>query len=423
MARRRNTKRGNGEGSVFELPNGTWRGKVTVGYTKDGKQRFRWVSGKTQAEALAKVAEIKQRLATGAYLDTKLSVGDYLGAWLKEKARTLKASTLEQYRSCVGHAIVPRVGKVKLDKLTPMQVQALVNEIQDASGAARAAKCRMVLFSAYKQAVRWGLVIRNPVEATVPVREPGRDMALWEPEQAAQFIDVAKPHRLFALFYLSMATGLRRGELLGLRWSDIEGDLLHVRQALVKVGDKLVLSTPKTRKGFRTVALSPDVLEVLAHHHERQAAERAALGEAWPETLTVAVQRGGALEQAELPNLFVFTSMVGTLPSPDNLTRLRKQLMKAANVPDVRLHDLRHLHASVAIQNGMDPKVLADRLGHSRASFTLDRYTHLFESQRAKSAVSLLDFLPRSASERANETLAKGDLETPDLGGKKRLKS
>lgn len=378
MARRRSTRRGKGEGSVFEQANGTWRGKVTTGYTEDGKQRFRWVSGKTQAEALAKIGEIKQQLATGTYTDVKLTLAAYLERWLGEKARTIKPSTLEQYQTCVHRCIVPRVGSVKLDKLTPMQVQTLVNDIQDASGAARAAKCRTVLFSAYKQAIRWQLVSRNPVEATDPVKEQHREMTLWEPEQAARFLDVAREHRLYAFFYLSMATGLRRGELLGLRWVDIEGTLLHVKQTLVKVGGKLILSTPKTRKGFRTVALSPDVLEVLVLHRRRQDAERAVLGDAWAH-----------------PEL-AFTSEVGTPLNPDNLKRVRDYLMNKAEVPLVRLHDLRHLHASLAIRGGMDAKVLADRLGHARASFTLDRYTHLFESQRAQSAVSLLDFLPRS---------------------------
>jgi integrase len=398
MARRRSTRRGRGEGSVFEQPNGTWRGKVTTGYDEQGKQRFKWVSGKTQAEALAKLAEIKQRLANGTYSDTKLTLKTYLERWLEEKEHTLKPSTLEQYSSCIHRSIVPHVGKVKLDKLTPMQVQTLINGIRDVSGAARAAKCRTVLYSAYKQAIRWQLVTRNPVEATEPVKEPHRETPLWEPEEAARFLDVAREHRMHTLFYLSMATGLRRGELLGLRWVDIEGNLLHVKQTLVKVGSRLVLSTPKTRKGFRTVALSPDVLELLFLHRQRQEAERVALGAEWPETLTVTVQKGDKLENAELPNIFVFTSEVGTLPNPDNLKRVRDHLMKKAGVPLVRLHDLRHLHASVAIHSGMDAKVLADRLGHSRASFTLDRYTHLFESQRAKSAVDLTGWLnPRGS--------------------------
>lgn len=179
-----------------------------------------------------------------------------------------------------------------------------------------------------------------------------------------------------------MATGLRRGELLGLRWEDIKGSALYIRQSHVKAKGKLVLSTPKTAKSERRVSLSPDVLEVLLQHRQLQDAERLP---SWPDSG------------------LVFVSEVGTPLNPDNVTRLRKQLMKAANVPVARLHDLRHLHASIAIKGGMDPKVLADRLGHARASFTLDVYTYLFEEQRANSAVSLLDFL-RQTQRKATES-------------------
>ena len=377
-------KRADGEGTISKRPDGTWEAKISLGYDGEGRRKRRTVYGRTQGEVREKIEVLKQQVASGTYTDVKLTIAAYLERWLGEKKRTIKPSTLEQYESCVNRSIAPVIGNVKLDKLTPLQVQNLVNGIYDVSGAARAAKCRTVLFSAYKQAIRWQLATRNPVEATEPVKEPHREMTLWEPEQAARFLDVARGHRLYAFFYLGMATGLRRGELLGLRWVDIEGSLLHVKQTLVKVGSQLILSTPKTRKGFRTVALSPDVLEVLLLHRQRQDAERTLLGDTWKH-----------------PEL-VFTSEAGTPLNPDNLKRVRDYLMEKADVPRVRLHDLRHLHASLAIKGGMDAKVLADRLGHSRASFTLDRYTHLFESQRAQSAVSLLDFLPTSNPDTLN---------------------
>ncbi len=377
----RKLKRANGEGALNQRPDGTWEAKISLGHDGNGKRKRKTVYGRTQSEVFKKVETLKQQVANGTYTDVRLTLAVYLERWLGEKARAVKPSTLEQYQMCVNRCINPRVGSIKLDKLTPLQVQGLISEIQDASGTARAAKCRTILYSAYKQAIRWQLVTRNPVEATDPVREQPREMTLWEPRQAARFLDTAREHRLYAFFYLGMATGLRRGELLGLRWRDIEGSMIQVRQTFVKVGGKLILSTPKTRKGYRTVALSPDVLEVLLLHRQRQEAEQAALGVYWPETD------------------LVFTSEVGTLLNPDNLKRVRNNLMDKAQVPRVRLHDLRHLHASVAIKGGMDAKVLADRLGHSRASFTLDRYTHLFESQKAKSAVSLTGWLSSERGE------------------------
>lgn len=174
--------------------------------------------------------------------------------------------------------------------------------------------------------------------------------------------------------------GLRRCELLGLRWEDISGSSLFVRQTRVKLSSGIVVDTPKSAKAVRRMWLSPDVLLVLAEHKQRQDAERERLAEYWPDTG------------------LVFVSELGTPLSPDNLRRLRNRLMDLAGVPRVSLHQLRHLHATVAIFGGMDAKVLADRLGHTRASFTLDKYTHLFEAQRELSAVSLTDFLGRGES-------------------------
>jgi integrase len=368
-------KRAHGEGTISKRKDGRWEGKVSAGYNENGTPKRPTVYGRTQAEVRKKLDVLKQQVYAGTYTDTKLSVAAFLESHLAEKARDLKPSTLEQYEICVRRCIVPRIGRVELGKLTPMQVQTLLGEVRDASGTARAAKCRTVLFSAYKQAVRLQLVTRNPVEAVDPIPAKPREMSLWEAEEAAKFLAVAYEHRLYAFFYVTMATGLRRGELIGLRWRDVESTTIHVRQAYVKVGGKLILSTPKNRNAFRSVALSPDVLEVLFHHRQRQEAERLVIGDLWPDSD------------------LVFTSEVGTPLNPDNLKRVRNTLMDRAGVPRATLHNLRHLHASVAIEGGMDAKMLAERLGHSRASFTLDRYTHLFESQRAKSAVSLTDWL------------------------------
>lgn len=177
-----------------------------------------------------------------------------------------------------------------------------------------------------------------------------------------------------------MSTGLRRGELLGLRWRDIDGHRLRVQQTIVKTKDgRLLFKGAKTAKGHRIIAIPPDVVAVLEDHHRRQEAERQYLADVWPATG------------------LVFVSEVGTAINPDNLKRLKDALMDKAGVPRATLHSLRHLHASICIKSGMNPKEVADRLGHSRASFTLDRYTQDFEAQRVSNAVSLLDFLPKPA--------------------------
>ncbi len=292
-----------------------------------------------------------------------------------ERLKRGKARTAHDYNYNLQKYIIPKIGSLKLEKVTPLHIQRFLSEVAAAVSPDRANKCRRELLGAFKQAVRWDLIPRNPVDAVAPLKHERREMTLWTPQQAAAFLDRARSHRLYALFYVAMSTGLRSGELLGLRWEDVQSDRLLIRQNFVKVGSSLIVDTPKTKKGRRVVAISPDVLEVLDAHHKRQDSERLP---SWP------------------VSGLVFVSETGTPLNPDNLRRLRNKFMDDANVPRVRLHDLRHLHASVAIRNGVDPKVLADRLGHARASFTLDVYTHLFEEQRANSAVSLLDFLPKS---------------------------
>lgn len=385
MARRGRAR--NGQGSIYETTytdkrtgqtRTRWQAQVVIPQEL-GKPKRKTVYGKTYAEVKEKLDALQRKIADGLMADTALTVEAYLERWLRETEGQLKPRSAHDYRYNVRKYIVPRIGKVRLDKLTPLKIQAMMSDIAETVSADRANKARRTLYGALKQAVRWQLLARNPVEAVDPMKHERKEMTLWTAEQAAKFLDVARAHRLYPLFYLAMSTGLRSCELLGLRWQDVSGDKLKIRQTYVKVGNQLVLqNTAKSKKGRRTVVISPDVAEVLRLHRERQEGEAAYLGDAWPDTD------------------LVFTSEVGTPVNPDNLRRLRNSLMDQAEVPRVKLHDLRHLHASMAIKNGMDPKVLADRLGHSRASFTLDVYTHLFDEQRANSAVSLLDFLPKS---------------------------
>lgn len=163
----------------------------TTGYDENGKQKRKTVYGKTQAEALIKLAEVKQRLVSGTYSDTKLAVKAYLEQWLEEKERHVKPTTHEVYEYA-GRCLYPHIGSVRLDKLTPLQIQTALNKIAEGKGEVAANKCRRVLFSAFKQAVRWQLVARNPVEAVDVHKEVRRDLTLWTPEEAARFLDTAR---------------------------------------------------------------------------------------------------------------------------------------------------------------------------------------------------------------------------------------
>ena len=286
------------------------------------------------------------------------------------------------YREQAERYVIPKLGKVKLDKLTPLHLQRMVSELADEIGVPTANKARTLMFAALKQAVRWGLIHRNPCEAVAKLKETRHEMTLWTPAETVQFLEAARPHRLYAAFYLAVFAGLRRGELLGLRWKDLTGPVLSVRQSLTVLGGTPHFTTPKTRKGERYVTVSPDVLEVLAQHRAIQEAEAKALGDAWTDSG------------------LIFTSEVGTLIHPRNFERSFKGLLKDAKVTTARLHDLRHLHVSLLVSKGLDPRSIADRVGHTNPSFTLDVYSHMFATQRAQAAVGMADLLGTDARRR-----------------------
>jgi integrase len=367
-------RRAHGEGAITERPDGTWMGQVTTGYD-DSKRKRRTVYGKTQKEVGAKLAEIKQQLANGTLSNTKLTVKDYLERWLKEKERQVKPRTIASYRYSIDKYINPRIGSVKLDKLTPMKAQAAIGEIADTAGARTANLCRTMLFSAMKQAVRWRVLPYNPIEGTTRVKEGQKEMVLWTSSEAVRFLEAAHGHRLYPLFYLAMSAGLRCGELLGLQWTDLKSNVLTVRRTLDTRSGPAKISTPKSEKGKRRVMLAPDVTEVLEQHHLRQEAERQFLGETWPATG------------------HVFVSEAGTLLNARNVTRVSHWLQDKAGVPRARLHDSRHLHVSMLIRSGVDPRTVADRIGHTDASFTLRKYAHCFEEQRHTAALNLRELL------------------------------
>ncbi len=391
MPRRKSTRRGKGEGSVFEFERNYkkqdgsivvrsgWEGKVTVGYDENGKQRFKSVYGKTQNEALAKIAEIKQRLMNGTYSDTKLTVAEYLEQWLREKERSVKERTAMLYREQAERYVIRKIGSVKLEKLTPLHLQRMISELADEIGVPTANKARTLMFAALKQAVRWQLIHRNPCEAVAKLKETRKEMTLWTPAETLKFLGAARPHRLYAAFYLAVFAGLRRGELLGLRWKDLTGPVLSVKQSLTVLGGTPHFTTPKTRKGERHITVSPDVLEVLAQHRLIQEAEAKALGDAWTDSG------------------LIFATEVGTLIHPRNFERTFKDLLKTADVTKARLHDLRHLHVSLLVSKGFDPRSIADRVGHTNPSFTMDVYSHMFATQRAQAAVGMADLLGTDA--------------------------
>ena len=190
----------------------------------------------------------------------------------------------------------------------------------------------------------------------------------------------ARVHRLFAAFYLALSTGMRHGEILGLRWQDVEGDTLYIRQSLIRLEGGCAISTPKTAQSIRRVKLDLETIAVLEQHKQQQQAEAHQLGDSW------------GPRSPEFSDL-VFTSIIGGEIIPRNFDRVWYSLQKQAGVRKIRFHDLRHMHVSLLNKKGIDARTIADRIGHTDPAFTLRRYAHVFEEQRQGAAIPLLELL------------------------------
>lgn len=268
--------------------------------------------------------------------------------------------------------IVPSLGRLKLRSVTPTHVRRLLAERAAAGLSPRSVQIvHATLRAMLAEALRDELVERNVaaiVRAPSVVREEVRP---WTSGEAATFLQVAGKDRLHALFAVGVALGLRRGELLGLRWSDVdlERGVLNVRQTAQRLeGVGLVFGPPKSSRSWRTIPLPASSMRILREHRSRQVAEKLALGPAWED------------------HGLVFTSTVGTVVEPRNLARLFNRLTAEAGVRRIRVHDLRHTCASLLLAQGVPPRVVMDVLGHSQLSITMDLYSHVMPTALREAA-------------------------------------
>lgn len=363
------SKRANGEGTIYKQPNGSWRGAVTLGHDEHGKQIRRSYTGKTQSEVKAKLQAALREHHEGTLVQrTPTTVAEFMQEWLRHKERTVRQKTHLEYRQVVKLHITSHIGGVKLMKVTPLTIEQLLSHLSEQGASPQLLKrVYELLRQAFYQAVNWGLLGSNPAQKVKPPRVEARTLTVWSGNDARTFLEAIRTHRLYPMFYLALTTGMRRGELLGLHWEDVdlEGQELLVRYSLVQCGHEVHLNAPKTRTSFRRITLSPDTVSVLREYRKNQAADQK----------------------------LVFPSTHGTYMLPSNVVKIFGKLIQQAGVPRIRLHDLRHTSASLLIASKVPVKVVSERLGHTDASLTLKVYTHVYEEQRREAALPMTALL------------------------------
>lgn len=363
----------NGEGGLYQRKSdGRWVGAVTLGW-ENGRQVRKIVTGKTAAETRAKLDSLRDTIAKGMALpDNKSTVGRVLDDWYDILRRQVAATAFDNYSVIADTHIRPTLGARPVAKLTVAEVDRLLNaKLADGLSVSTVRRIRAVLAQALKQAERWGLVSRNVAALSTPPKSPRREGRALSEDEARTLLEALRGHRHEALFMLMLAVGLRRGEALGLRWSDVDldGATLRVVHQLKREGDsegssRLVLGDVKTVKSRRAVALPAFMVEELIAHRSRQEAERAEAGDAWHDTG------------------HVFTTRIGTPLDPRNVYREFVRIVEGAGLGRWHPHELRHSAATLMLAAGVPIEVVSNVLGHSSIRMTADTYGHLGATHR-----------------------------------------
>jgi len=362
------------KGSIIER-NGSFRIKVPLGKNaRTGKYDSYYETfhgNKTQAEI--RLRQLLTDLDKGIFVKPgKSTCTDYLKQWLKDYAFTnLSPKTAEGYESIIYRHLIPVLGVIPLAQLRPEMIQRYIGDKLThgrANGqgglSSRTVRHHIIcLHTALQNALKMGMLSRNPVDAVTIPRAERHEIRTMNESEIHIFLEMARPTQYYALFYTALFTGMRRSELLALRWQDVDLLLLQisVNRSLHQVrGGKIIFRQPKTEKSRRLVALTPSTSAVLKEHYDRQNKLRESLG--YP-----------ALTDDDL----VFCQYDGRPLLPNTVTHNWIKLIRCSGLKGIRFHDARHTHASLMLKQGIHPKIVQERLGHSSIQITLDTYSHV----------------------------------------------
>jgi integrase len=369
--------RGHGEGSIHQRKDGRYQISISL---QNGKRKTYYA--KNKKEALEKLRQAQNEQQQGTLVEgPDQTLEQFLWDWLKIHKQSVRPRSYERYEAIIRLHLVPTLGKVKLQKLTAQQLDRLyAQKLEDGLHPTTVSAIHHMLHTALDKAIRLGLLTRNVCKLVTPPRVTHREMQPLTAEQIQKLLEAAKGDPLEALFVLAVTTGMRRGELFGLKWQDIDfgKGVLYVKRALVRMptGEGYKETEPKTKKSKRSIVLTARALEALKEHRSKQLEQRSKVGDAWQN------------------HDYVFCSPVGThlQPNHNGLDRL-KGLLQKAGLPDIRFHDLRHSTATLLLTEGVHPKIVQEILGHSDISMTMDIYSHVLPGMQQDAMDRLHDAL------------------------------
>jgi integrase len=321
---------------------------------------------------------------------TKQTFGGFIPEWLAAIKPTIRPSTHHSYRRNLQLHVLPHLESVQLRRIDPGMLNGLYAALladgrKNYAGGGLSPRSvqyvHAIIHRALRDAVRWGRLARNPADAADPPKASRPESITWTADQLRTFLEETRGSRYWAAYLLLATTGLRRGECLGLRWQDLDLDAgrASIRQTVIAIRHTVMMSTPKTASGRRTVRLDKGSVAALREHRARQAAERLLMGAGWTD------------------NDPVFCHPDGTALHPERFSRGFAEWVQKTGLPRIRLHDLRHGWATLALQKGVHPKVVQERLGHANIAITLDTYSHVTAGLHEEAAEDVAAmFLPVS---------------------------
>ena len=376
-------KRANGEGSIRKRSDGRWEGRYTVGYDENGKVKMKNVLGKPQAEVKEK---LKEKIEEAKVLDVAKSesytVAEWAALWFEVYAKpNIRERTADYYNRYITKHIVPCLGDIKLNKLTGRQIQKMYNDLLD-HGRERVSQkeknpglsgtyvhgVHVMLHNCLNRAVKERLIVRNPADDVIVPKIDKKEMKILPPEQVKAYLKAASVRGVLPLFYLELTSGLRKGEIAALLWSDldVENCTLSVTKQLMSSRDgELKITQPKTATSVRLISLPQETVELLKEEHSKHPL-----------------------------NIYMFPSpRTGGMYHPDSIVKLHEKILNDAGIEHLRFHDLRHSFATYALQSGADVKTLSCMLGHYSAGFTLNTYCHATRDMQADAARKIGGFM------------------------------